>query len=297
MCSKPIRAQIASRESERLSPIQAWKLRQHCRACKECREEQTQMRQIETGLQNLAWEVTPPHVYAALLSQLPELSGAEVPQTIHEDIVLDRNGQVSRRRQRTRWVIAVGAALIIGTGGVVAVPRLRDATMVVLSNYWYEQNRAKAIEEFNAEPVLDSPYMKKATELRRLWKPWAMRHKPELRQMLEADTGNQMALRRIASTLPILPRDKQAGITLQNLDVRGGSFTWEPSPPRKDGLALNWKEDFARFHDIALARSVNYELTRYTLWASGRITAEKSIYYGPLTRELAPPYEELTPRR
>ncbi len=311
MCSKPSRAQIASRESERLSPIQAWKLRRHCRACPECREEQTQMRQIETGLQNLAREATPPHVYAALMARLPELSGAEMPQTFHEDVVLDRNGDMGRRQRRRIWAMTVSAALVVAVCGPRLVYNLQHALFVYLTG---PQIRTPSVVPSGAatpaafRPEDSAKFRVKAYQLRLLWKPWAMQHKSELRQMLIVDRFSQSeSLQKVWDALPgVLPKEG-AGLTLQFLSADECMFTWEPITKLRGASTNRFRGGFTNHPDIRLAHSLNRGFTEYSLWASGRIIEDTAVaqpkpgghgtMYVSRTREIAPPYEELASKK
>ena len=312
-CSKPIRAQIALLEGGNLSLMQQWKLRLHCHTCAGCRAEQEGIRQMEAGLQSLASAPTPGSVYASLLTQLPELSTGQLPAAIHEDIVLDRNGSVRKRQQRRRWAIAATALLAIGAGGFAVAPNWRIVAANTLYNYWQGQRNLEAVQEFMNASVCDTEmlnagYLARARELRELWKPWAMRHKQELKLMLDADTQNETVLRWVLCTLPITPSKKDEGISSEDLTAGSRYFWWSPEGRKNGGTPYHLREDFARYHDIVLARTSSLGNIYYNLWASGRTTAEMYISDSYMiasrtdppppatlyTREVLPPYEELT---
>ena len=316
-CSGQNRVQTASRDSKTMSLAQQWSLRLHCLACEECRAEQAHIRHIETSLPTLAQASTPPHVYAALLAQLPELNGAELPLTLHEDVVLDKAGVVSRRRVRKRWAVAAVVGLAVAIGGPLPIPSLYNLALVMFGRYWeqkQDQNQLNAQSKFMNAAVrdpgkYDAGSLAKVKEMRARWKPWAIRHKPELQQLLKTRAWPYLAPRPAAvktvyDLLPATLPQTGAGLTQNDLSSSNRWFTWQPDSKINKQTPNRLLEDFVEFQDIALSRSDGFSSITYTLWVSGRITAQKNVslysysrltpYTTHLTCQILPPYEELT---
>jgi len=132
----------------------------------------------------------------------------------------------------------------------------------------------------------------KATQLREKWRSWALAHREELKQMLQAQGDGYAEVDRVWRMLPVPPNFTGSQLTNQDFTSPPYMFTWTALPSgmekqpaiRDDKVSLerlkksqsfleDQRRQYARrFHDLAISQSVAPGHERITLWASGRIT-------------------------
>ena len=137
-----------------------------------------------------------------------------------------------------------------------------------------------------------------------------MKHRADLTLMLK---NQRAAYNRVQSALPKkLSRTENTALTFESLDMPGLPFAYLPMMQNRDGeinpihnTHTNRVRISISFPDPTIEKYLDIELLcsmkmgrLYTLWVSGRIT-EKIDTTGigrpyVVSREIAPPYEELT---
>ena len=110
--------------------------------------------------------------------------------------------------------------------------------------------------------------IKTALRLRASLRGWAVRNAALLQQMRRANPNDLAALLRVYAQVPPT-RTSAAEATFTGL---GAPPTLSHLRRSQEPLDVDLREDFARYRDFRLTRSVNTGLTFITLWASGRVT-------------------------
>jgi hypothetical protein len=148
--------------------------------------------------------------------------------------------------------------------------------------------------------------------LRAKLRPWAIKNKGLLKAMLKAKPGDETALQAVINAIPANPGSQGLGITPEDLmpqrDHQAAAlagtpmFTWQASsknkapanldPKRRDEYARSMRmsnarisNNFALYRDFEVSTSMGFSRSRFTLWASGRVTESESP--GP-HREIMP---------
>ena len=229
----------------------------------------------------------------------------------------------------SRWKIAaLLAALLVPCavigGNYVLQSRARQSS----------SNLQAQTDAFNASlqltPEGKQVRLERAKELREKWRPWALKHQTELRQMLQADKGELELLVAVWSQIPstpnIDPSLQKFASAYQSEDdpLSGKVFTWnaiqkavnpnlkadassdERERYRKIVANQSWnqKHDFDSFRDVVIGRSMQSGTIGVALWASGRVTetnrvktvrSSNKVAVGVIQhKELVPPYDFLT---
>lgn len=231
------------------------------------------------------------------------------------------NKTTATEKVRTRHLaLAAGVMLLLACGIFGSLFYLqRQAT---LSKSVAQQRTAAeqaALEPTSAEVTKRIAHLR---ELREKWRPWALKHKEELKRMLNAQPHDQAALAAVYNALPARPTIVDAGFTSTELRSGPVRLGWQPgaklwakakiSDPKRQkqnaedirGLAEEMQQNFAAIRDIKLSSSMNPGRAQTVFWASGRITENQRIdnpTHGPgqpalvqaTPQEIEPPYDFL----
>ena len=253
-----------------------------------------------------------------VLSELSQSSFKAGVAKSDEEFVVRFNWRQTLARKRPTIVVSL---LTVAAAGIFGSEYLESKLPVALVNRWpiLDSRRVPALEyisnEYSRNKATNQKFLQKAWAIRELWKPWAINHRYELKQMLCSGPQDQTALVQVYNVLPTTPPGSdpihgyKASLFTQ--------FTWQPGGrtyPIPVGKSFNdYKQhsstrriidDFSEWHDIELSRSMMFGSTCFKIWASGRITETwqdtwysytQGIFVGPpQTREIRPPYKELT---
>ena len=231
----------------------------------------------------------------------------------------------NKEKARSRVLIVASVAMLLLACGV-------------FGSLFYLQRKAATSESvaeqrIAAEKAALEPTKEVAEErvarlemLREKWRPWALKHKKELKRMLNAKASDRTVLMAVYDAIPAIPKNEDAGFSGKELNsaLQGMSFSWQPGAKiyanfasseenqkvkSKDGegrkfIERRLQQHFATLHDIELSGSINTGRTHVNFWASGRITrgtwidnpntsaGQPSLIEAPL-EELQPPYDFL----
>ena len=266
----------------------------HCVRCAECRTYFGQLRRLRHATRHLPQTLAvPATMRGRVLAQLPF---AHTPyETLRDSQEQYEAG--FRRQAKIQRRILLAAVLGFSFAGVYAV-----------------QNPGRILAILHGEteddPTKNAAFIKRAQELREIWKPWAMEHKKDLAMMLK---NQRAAYNRIEKALPKkLTRTGNTTLTFESLDVPGLPFAYLPMMQEKNGQinpirnTMGGKMRISQsFTDPAIDKYLDIELLcsmkmgkMYTLFVSGRITEKtETTDIGRqhlVSSEIAPPYEELT---
>jgi hypothetical protein len=222
---------------------------------------------------------------------------------------------VSPKPPRWRWValgLLVLAILVVPTGIVYLQHRLQAPPQDTIRP-WDDPRIAKKLLEAR---------LVKAKAIRAEWRPWALKHKKELKAMLDSQGQNFSALQAVYKISPPLRSedwtpDTETGpvkfiwfACIEKSQANGEAFRWADA--KSEEIAASTKgqdekrvrEEFADQSDFTVAVSQNPG-KQVRVWASGRITERSFVEVGKrqpgkrimmknVEEELIPPFDFLT---
>lgn len=143
-----------------------------------------------------------------------------------------------------------------------------------------------------------SAKLAQARLLRDKWRPWAMQHQQELKQMLAAQPDTPDAFKGVWGKVPAMSNAKDGGITDADLNSTQAPFSWNAvekmvRPGREDRAATpgenaeyaagrqfiqkQLNDDFVALKDVRISESIDSGPSMISLWASGRVTESTEI--------------------
>ncbi len=231
----------------------------------------------------------------------------------------EREGAARSKSEKRVLLLAIAAFLL--SGGVLGSISYLKAR-ANLGNY---AQREPVVPDM--APELQAARLTKVKMLRDRWKPWALQHKAELKQML---AGDRSAHNVVWQALPEVAGQPNPSFgpsgDIKDEDISQGlnTFTWQPaakivySEPNPATPKVNLQQenhdnqaktqdrlnaDFARYHDINLSQSSNSGAKTLSLCASGRVVEIETIFnpdkrkgqpaFKEVYHEIAPPYDFL----
>lgn len=224
--------------------------------------------------------------------------------------MLMNSAESERETTHNKKIIVVSTFLfvmaIIIISGLLYLQHRASQTYISSS-----ESRKRRAEEMAAESR--GPRLVKARRMREQWQTWAIKHKSELKRMLNATTKDQTALSVVWEKLPIGLEDGQAGMKAQEVIGEPNAFTWQPVAKGghlSSNVSAEWsnrvaasnramqmqrQKNFVLLKDIEISRSMNPGTSQLSLWASGRITESKTVV-NPNHRSGQPAFVELAPQ-
>lgn len=228
-----------------------------------------------------------------------------------------------QEKSRSRFLIIAAAVMLLlacGVFGSLFYLQRQSATSgeaAIEARVAAEKAALEPTEEISTKQIAH------LNLLRDKWRPWALKHKEELKRMLRAESNDHAAFTAVYDAIPALPHVEDAGFTPKELDSSSPEmmFSWqqvgklnksfgtdakaqEDYKKNQQFRAKRLQRHFATLHDIELSSSMNTGRTHVTFWATGRITRGKWIdnpntsagqptqIEAPL-EELQPPYDFL----
>lgn len=203
----------------------------------------------------------------------------------------EQNPDGEKKRAR-RLALGTVAMLLIAAGVFGGLSYLQSQSKNgndTPSNGSYTRPKRVVTE---ADKAMEAARLAKVQMLRDKWRPWAEKHKEDLRAMLQGDQG---AMSRVWQQIPII-QFTHSGLGFSHADVEGGAtpFSWwaidkavdlkavDASHVKEvsDGLemmAQKRQQDFSKWHDIELSRSSGFGAKMFRLMASGRVLEDRII--------------------
>jgi hypothetical protein len=214
--------------------------------------------------------------------------------------------------------------------GWIALGLFVLAVLAVPTGIVYLQHRLQAPPRDTIRPWDDPQVAKKfldarlvkAKAIRAEWRPWALKHKKELKAMLDSQGQNFSALQAVYKISPPLRTgdwrpDTKTGpvkfnwfVSIEKRQANGETFRWADAKSeaiaasRKGGDEKRLREEFVDQSDFTVAASNNAG-KQTLIWVSGRVTERsyvetskrqpgKPILYKTVEEELIPPFDFLT---
>ncbi len=199
----------------------------------------------------------------------------------------------NEERKRTRHLALGSAAMLLISAGV-------------FGGLWYLQSQSKNGNDTphigsyrgpkrvvtEADKAMEAARLAKVQMLRDKWRPWAEKHKEDLRAMLQGDQG---AKDRVWEQVPDVGPNGHNELALSIAEVEGGAtpFSWwaigKYIDPKTMGahakevseglemMAKQREQAFSKWHDIELSRSSGFGAKMFRLMASGRVIEDRII--------------------
>jgi len=204
-----------------------------------------------------------------------------------------------KQRLWTGVALALVVAIIALTGEFFRLQSEKMTHATALQKLEVQIARYNARAELTDEQK--AKRLERAKFLRGKWRVWAVAHKDELKQMINAQPDDQAAFMVVWNAIPAAPEQPSDGINSKDLNAEGDTshgeaYTWNAitkanvqfnEPPTADdqkriSRSQNYQtatqqEDFKQWRDVEISSSVQTGTSALNLWASGRITERKLI--------------------
>lgn len=260
---------------------------------------------------------------------MQEQQHESVPITEKQSLTSEKT---PRRDRGYKWRFLLSSALlavvIIGMPALLWNIKYKNRFHEIRYGVQITDSKTKTVSEQSRSGALAHMQL-----LRASWRDWAWTHRNLLMRMRSAQPGNNQVMEEVYNSLPLAPPDPSLtgtsnGTLSSQVGTGGVIFSWQPLGrlgtqtdalrSAADPIALVQqrkmeryaaalrRQNFARFRDIELSKTMSLGQAHLTLWVSGRVTESVLVrQYTPGTpayaeapvKQVLPPYDFLdTPK-